>query len=121
MGWSDEVHANRMQLARRKNGSQPQYHLSTPQPRKSNAGSLPIVLITGAVASAMWIKKNGSRLSGGRDPLAQLGNFFKRLIGGSGRKLTNKQSQTSTQWKNSRPGSMAAAAAAQRAQVRLKN
>lgn len=118
MGWSDEVHASRIQASRKKQVS---HHrsLPPPQPKKANSGLVPIAVVAAAGAGALIARKNGVKLLGDGDPLARLGSFLQRLLGGGGRKLTEgKRKANSTQWKQSRPQDMAAAAAAARAQVR---
>jgi hypothetical protein len=114
MGWSDQVHANRFQTTNRKNQASSQHSISTPQPRKPNASVFPIALVAGAAASSIWWRKGGHKKLQGVDPLQEIVAFVKRLFGGSGKRLTQNQSGN---WKGSRPGNMAGAAAAQRAQV----
>jgi len=113
MGWSDQVHANRIQSTSRKNHSS-HSNIPCPRPRKPNAGILPIALVAGAASSAIWWRKGGHEKFKGMDPVGEITAFFKRLFGGSGKKLTQRQSSN---WKENRPGNMAAAAATQRAQV----
>lgn len=115
MGWSDQVHANRIQSTNRKNHSL-QSNIPTPTPRKPNASVFPIALVAGAVSSAIWWRKAGHKNFKGKDPVGELAAFVKRLLGGSGKKLAQSQSGN---WKSNRPGNMAAAAATQRAQVSL--
>ncbi len=113
MGWSDQVHATRIQSASKKNLSS-QHQISTPQPRKPNAGLLPIALVAGAAASTIWWRKGGHKNFQGVDPLREITAFIKRLFAGPGRKLTQAKSGN---WKGNKPTNMAGAAAAQRAQV----
>ena len=115
MGWSEEVHANRIQLPNRKKQSS-QHNIASPQPRKPNASLLPIVLVAGAASSALWWRKGGHKNFNGVDPLREITAFLRRLFKGPGKRLTQSQSGN---WKATRPGNMAAAAATQRAQVRM--
>jgi hypothetical protein len=114
MGWSDEVHASRVQSAPRKKQSQGRF-----QGKQPNAGLIPIAVVAAAGAGTLLARRNGVNLLGDGDPLARLGAFLQRLLGGGGRKLSNgkRKSGTTTQWKSSRPQDMAAAAASARAQV----
>jgi hypothetical protein len=113
MGWSDQVHASRIQSTSRKIQSS-QSNIPTPRPRKPNSSVLPIALVAGAVSSALWWRKGGHEKFKGKDPVGEIASFIKRLFGGSGKRLTQRQSGN---WKANRPGNMAAAAATQRAQA----
>jgi hypothetical protein len=115
MGWSDQVHANRIQSTSRKNQTS-KHNISNPQPRKPNASVLPIVIVAGAASSAIWWRKGGHKHFNGVDPLGEIIAFVKGLFRGPGKRLTQSNSGN---WKANRPGNMAAAAAAQRAQVRF--
>ena len=118
------MHANRMQLLNHKNNNNSLIarRLTPPTRSKPNAGLIQIALVTSALASALWWRKNGSTFSkGGLDrenPLLLLGSFLQRILGGSGRKIEEVQ-KNDGQWKKARPATMAATAAAQRAQVRI--
>lgn len=116
MGWSDEVHANRIQTTNRKNQTS-QHRIATPQPRKPNASVLPIALVACAAATTIWWRRGGHENFQGVDPLQEITAFLKRLFGGPGKRLSQSKSGN---WKASRPGNMAGAAAAQRAQVSFK-
>ena len=113
MGWSQEVHASRVQSTPRKK-IQSQPHLPLPKPTKTNAGLFPIIFVVGAISTSLWWRKSSHNLGGGQEPLAAVGKFFQRLLGGPGKRTGKSRND---QWKGTRPASMAAAAAAQREQV----
>jgi hypothetical protein len=107
MGWSETVH-------RARGGDKPRAaekpHLEAPGERKPNARSFaPFGAVLAAAVAVAWLRHEKRKPGGLRLP-----KFLDRLVGVGG--ATAAPARRDASWKGARPATMAAAAAAARAQ-----
>lgn len=113
MGWTDEVHTHHVLGGASHKHVNWQGHNFHPKRKSKRSGILPIVTIASGFSTVLYIGRRSRKLNAAT-PQSRFFSLIKGIFGKAFGRSANAGQQKSTTWKEVKPASMAAAAAAAR-------